>query len=97
MLAQVRQQDLELFLDPAKAPVPEGPEATPLTSLVPAFMISKLRRAFEIGFLIFLLFLVIDMVVATILMSMGMMMVPPARAPSSRISAPASPGTSWPC
>ena len=77
MLAQVRQQDLELFLDLAKAPVPEGPEATPLTSLVPAFMISELRRAFEIGFLIFLPFLVIDMVVASILMSMGMMMVPP--------------------
>jgi flagellar biosynthetic protein FliP len=77
MLAQVRQQDLELFLELSKAPVPETPEATPLTSLIPAFMISELRRAFEIGFLIFLPFLVIDMVVASILMSMGMMMVPP--------------------
>ncbi|HEY4135726.1 MAG TPA: flagellar type III secretion system pore protein FliP [Alphaproteobacteria bacterium] len=77
MLAQVRQQDLKLFLDLSNAPAPETPEATPLTSLIPAFMISELRRAFEIGFLIFLPFLVIDMVVASILMSMGMMMVPP--------------------
>jgi len=77
MLAQVRQQDLELFLGLSRAPAPETAEATPLTSLVPAFMISELRRAFEIGFLIFLPFLVIDMVVASILMSMGMMMVPP--------------------
>ena len=77
MLAQVRQQDLELFLNLANAPAPQAPEATPLTSLIPAFMISELRRAFEIGFLIFLPFLIIDMVVASILMSMGMMMVPP--------------------
>ena len=77
MLAQVRQHDLELFLDLAGGPMPETAEATPLTSLIPAFMISELRRAFEIGFLIFLPFLVIDMVVASILMSMGMMMVPP--------------------
>jgi flagellar biosynthetic protein FliP len=53
------------------------PEDTPLRALIPAFMISELRRAFEIGFLIFVPFLVIDMVVASILMSMGMMMLPP--------------------
>ncbi len=77
MLAQVRPKDLELFLDISRTPAPERPEATPLRALVPAFMISELRRAFEIGFLIFVPFLVIDMVVASVLMSMGMMMLPP--------------------
>jgi flagellar biosynthetic protein FliP len=77
MLAQVRQQDLELFLDLAKSEPVATPAETPLRALIPAFMISELRRAFEIGFLIFLPFLIIDMVVASILMSMGMMMVPP--------------------
>lgn len=56
----------------------EKEEDTPLTALVPAFMISELRRAFEIGFLIFVPFLIIDMVVASVLMSMGMMMLPPS-------------------
>jgi flagellar biosynthetic protein FliP len=77
MLTQVRQQDLELFLDLAKSEPIATPADTPLRALIPAFMISELRRAFEIGFLIFLPFLIIDMVVASILMSMGMMMVPP--------------------
>jgi flagellar biosynthetic protein FliP len=77
MLQHVREKDLTLFLDIAKEPVPASPEATPLTSLVPAFMISELRRAFEIGFLLFMPFLVIDLVVASILMSVGMMMLPP--------------------
>ncbi|WP_150287581.1 flagellar type III secretion system pore protein FliP [Rhabdaerophilum calidifontis] len=77
MLRHVRPTDLELFLDLSRAPRPETPEATPLTSLVPAFMISELRRAFEIGFLLFLPFLIIDLVVSSILISMGMMMVPP--------------------
>lgn len=77
MLAQVRQQDLELFLDLAKSEPIATPDDTPLRALIPAFMISELRRAFEIGFLVFLPFLIIDMVVASILMSMGMMMVPP--------------------
>jgi flagellar biosynthesis protein FliP len=77
MLAQVRPKDLELFLDISRLPAPERPEATPLRILIPAFMISELRRAFEIGFLIFVPFLVIDMVVASVLMSMGMMMLPP--------------------
>jgi flagellar biosynthetic protein FliP len=77
MLKHVREKDLGLFLDIAKATVPTGPETTPLTSLIPAFMISELRRAFEIGFLLFMPFLVIDLVVASILMSVGMMMLPP--------------------
>ena len=76
MLAHVRKSDLALFLDMAKAN-PATPDATPLRALVPAFMISELRRAFEIGFLLFVPFLVIDMVVASILMSMGMLMLPP--------------------
>ena len=77
MLSQVRPQDLRLFMDIADADAVEAPEDTPLQVLVPAFMISELRRAFEIGFLLFLPFLIIDMVVASILMSMGMMMLPP--------------------
>jgi flagellar biosynthesis protein FliP len=77
MLVQVRPKDLELFLDISRLPAIERPEDTPLRALIPAFMISELRRAFEIGFLIFVPFLVIDMVVASILMSMGMMMLPP--------------------
>jgi flagellar biosynthetic protein FliP len=78
MIAHVRDRDLKLFLDISKSPVPETPEATPLKALVPAFMISELRRAFEIGFLLFVPFLIIDMVVASVLLSMGMMMLPPA-------------------
>ena len=76
MLRQVRQKDLELFQDISGTEA--GPSnKIPLQVLVPAFMISELRRAFEIGFLIYLPFVIIDMVVASILMSMGMMMVPP--------------------
>jgi len=78
MMAHVRDRDLKLFLDLSKSPVPDRAEDTPLRALVPAFMISELRRAFEIGFLIFIPFLVIDMVVASVLLSMGMMMLPPA-------------------
>nr|WP_322098936.1 flagellar type III secretion system pore protein FliP [Fodinicurvata fenggangensis] len=77
MLAHVRERDLQLFADLSEVEEIEAPEATPLRILIPAFMISELRRAFEIGFLIFLPFLIIDMVVASILMSMGMMMLPP--------------------
>lgn len=76
MLSQVRDKDLALFFDMAQAE-PETPEATPLHVLVPAFMISELRRAFEIGFMIFIPFLIIDMVVSSILMAMGMLMLPP--------------------
>jgi flagellar biosynthesis protein FliP len=78
MMGNVRGQDLKLFADIAKVDQIPEPEATPLRVLVPAFMISELRRAFEIGFLLFLPFLIIDMVVASILMSMGMMMLPSA-------------------
>ena len=77
MLTQVRSEDLELFTNLSKAAPPASVEQVPYTTLVPAFMISELRRAFEIGFLIFLPFLIIDMVVSSILMSMGMMMLPP--------------------
>ena len=77
MLAHVREDDLKLFVDLSGEPVPATPDATPLRVLVPAFMISELRRAFEIGFLVFLPFLIIDMVVASVLMSLGMMMLPP--------------------
>ncbi|MEZ5669593.1 MAG: flagellar type III secretion system pore protein FliP [Alphaproteobacteria bacterium] len=76
MLAHVRPEDLDLFVGMAGVEV-ETAEQAPLSTLIPAFMISELRRAFEIGFLIFLPFLVIDMVVASVLMSMGMMMLPP--------------------
>ena len=77
MLGHVREEDLGLFLEMAESEPIESPEATPMRALIPAFMISELRRAFEIGFLLFLPFLVIDMVVASVLMSMGMMMLPP--------------------
>ncbi len=76
MIAQVREKDLGLFLNMAGAE-PTTPEATPFRALIPAFMISELRTAFEIGFLVFVPFLVIDLVVASVLMSMGMMMLPP--------------------
>ena len=78
MRSQVREKDVALFLDLAREAPPKTPEELSLRVLVPAFMISELRRAFEIGFLIYLPFLVIDLVVASILMSMGMMMLPPA-------------------
>lgn len=77
MLRNVREKDLELFFDLSKTQVLEKPSDTPLKVLVPAFMISELKRAFEIGFLIFIPFLIIDLVVAAVLMSMGMMMLPP--------------------
>ena len=78
MLQHVREKDLMLFMDIAQIETENlDPKQTPLRALIPAFMISELRRAFEIGFLIFVPFLVIDMVVASVLMSMGMMMLPP--------------------
>ena len=77
MLAHVRDQDLGLFMNLAKLEPVATAEAVPLRVLIPAFMISELRRAFEIGFLLFVPFLIIDMVVASLLMSMGMMMLPP--------------------
>jgi flagellar biosynthetic protein FliP len=77
MLAQVREKDLTLFIDMSNAGPIATPEETPLKALIPAFMVSELRRSFEIGFLLYLPFLIIDMVVASVLMSMGMMMLPP--------------------
>lgn len=78
MLNHVREQDLALFVDISGTPVTEDrANNISLRILIPAFMISEIRRAFEIGFLIFVPFLIIDMVVASVLMSMGMMMLPP--------------------
>jgi len=77
MLKNVREKDVKLFQDMSKEPLPATPEDLSLRILMPAFMISELKRAFEIGFLLFLPFLIIDMVVASVLMSMGMMMLPP--------------------
>ena len=77
MQQNVREKDLQLFMDLAKEPPAATPEQMSLRILVPAFMISELKRAFEIGFLLFLPFLIIDLVVASVLMSMGMMMLPP--------------------
>ena len=78
MLAQVRDKDLNLFDDLAKSSIKTTDRATvDLRILVPAFMVSEIRRGFEIGFLITLPFLVIDLVVSTLTMSMGMMMLPP--------------------
>jgi flagellar biosynthetic protein FliP len=77
MAANTREEDVRLFYDLSNTPPPETAETIELRILVPAFMISELRRAFEIGFLLFLPFVIIDMVVASVLMSMGMMMLPP--------------------
>ena len=77
MLKHVRQKDLELFVSMSPNLKIEAPEDTPYRVLVPAFMISELKRSFEIGFLIFIPFVVIDMLVASVLMAMGMMMLPP--------------------
>jgi flagellar biosynthetic protein FliP len=77
MLKNVREKDLTLFVDMSHEARPAKPEDLSLRVLVPAFMISELKRAFEIGFLLFLPFLIIDLVVASVLMSMGMMMLPP--------------------
>jgi flagellar biosynthetic protein FliP len=77
MQKNVREKDLKLFADMSAEPAPPSPDQLSLRILVPAFMISELKRAFEIGFLLFLPFLIIDLVVASVLMSMGMMMLPP--------------------
>ncbi len=77
MAQQTREKDLLLFLNYAKADKPKSYEDIPLTVLVPAFAISELKTAFQMGFMIFIPFLVIDMVVSSVLMTMGMMMLPP--------------------
>ncbi|WP_420849496.1 flagellar type III secretion system pore protein FliP [Phenylobacterium deserti] len=77
MLSQVDREDLALFVRLSRIPRPATAAETPIRVVTPAFMISELKRAFEIGFLLFVPFLVIDLVVASVLMSMGMMMLPP--------------------
>jgi flagellar biosynthetic protein FliP len=77
MLRHTRKKDLSLFLHIAKVAPPRTKADVPLECLLPAFLISELKTAFEIGFMIFLPFLVVDLVVASILLSMGMMMLPP--------------------
>jgi flagellar biosynthesis protein FliP len=78
MLRQTRQADLAMFVKISNSPALQGPEDVPLRILIPAFMTSELKTAFQISFAIFIPFLIIDMVVASVLMSMGMMMVSPA-------------------
>ena len=77
MAANARPADVQLFLDLAQLPAVATPDDTPYRALIPAFMIGELRRAFEMGFLLYLPFLVIDLVVGSVLMSLGMMMLPP--------------------
>ena len=78
MLKQTRQADLALFVKISNTPALQGPDEVPLRVLIPAFVTSELKTAFQIGFAIFIPFLIIDMVVASVLMSMGMMMVSPS-------------------
>ena len=77
MIKNTRESDIALFYRIKKEANPKNVDDVPLTLLMPAFIVSELRTAFEIGFLIFLPFLVIDIIVASILMSLGMMMLPP--------------------
>jgi flagellar biosynthetic protein FliP len=77
MFSQARENDIALFVNISKMPRPKNADDIPTLTLIPAFMISELRTAFQIGFLIYIPFLVVDMVVASVLMSMGMMMLPP--------------------
>jgi flagellar biosynthesis protein FliP len=78
MLRSTREKDLKLFVDLSGMPKPKGPDELPMRTIVPAFMISEIKTAFQIGFVLFLPFLVIDMVVSSVLLSMGMMQLPPA-------------------
>ncbi len=77
MLSQTREKDLALFVSLSKLARPKNADDIPTLTIIPAFMISELRTAFQIGFLIYIPFIVVDMVVASVLMSMGMMMLPP--------------------
>jgi flagellar biosynthetic protein FliP len=78
MIKQTRESDLALFVKISRSPALQGPEDVPLRVLIPAFVTSELKTAFQIGFAIFIPFLIIDMVVASVLMAMGMMMMSPA-------------------
>jgi len=77
MLKSTREKDLQLFMEMSGGPKPKGPEDLPMRAVMPAFMISEIKTAFQIGFVLFLPFLVIDMVVSSVLLSMGMMQLPP--------------------
>lgn len=77
MLSQTREKDLALFVSLSKLPRPKNADDIPTLTIIPSFLISELRTAFQIGFLIYIPFIVVDMVVASVLMSMGMMMLPP--------------------
>jgi flagellar biosynthetic protein FliP len=77
MFSQVGEKDLQLLVDISKSPQPENQDDISMMTLIPAFMLSELKRAFQMGFLLFVPFLMVDMIVASILMSMGMMMLPP--------------------
>jgi flagellar biosynthetic protein FliP len=78
MLGQTREKDLALFVQLSGSQRPDTPQDVPLTVLIPSFMISELKTAFQIGFTLYLPFLIIDLVIASVLMSMGMLMLPPA-------------------
>ena len=77
MLKQTREKDMEVILQLAKEPMPSSPEGIKVYQLIPAFLLSELQTAFQIGFMIFLPFLLVDLIVSVILMTMGMMMLPP--------------------
>jgi flagellar biosynthesis protein FliP len=77
MLRSTREKDLQLFVELSGGPKPTGPDDLPMRAVIPAFMISEIKTAFQIGFVLFLPFLVIDMVVSSVLLSMGMMQLPP--------------------
>ena len=77
MLKQTREKDIQLFLDLRNMQPPTSAQTLPLSTVIPAFIISELKTAFQIGFLLYLPMLIIDMIVASILLSMGMMMLPP--------------------
>jgi flagellar biosynthesis protein FliP len=77
MFSQVGEKDLQLLVDISKSPQPANQDEVSMLTLIPAFMLSELKRAFQMGFLLFVPFLMIDMIVASILMAMGMMMLPP--------------------
>ena len=77
MLKGTREKDLQLFVEMSGGPKPKGPVDLPMRAVMPAFMISEIKTAFQIGFVLFLPFLVIDMVVSSVLLSMGMMQLPP--------------------
>jgi len=77
MLKSTREKDLQLFVEMSGVPKPKGPQDLPMRAVMPAFMISEIKTAFQIGFVLFLPFLVIDMVVSSVLLSMGMMQLPP--------------------